>query len=239
MRILIADDEPLARERLASLIRESPEDEVCGLASTGKIALELVEKKRPDVVLLDIRMPDLDGLQVAREMARLEPPPVIIFTTAYEQHALAAFEVHAVDYILKPVRRDRLGDALNRVRVGRNKEYQAHHEGTRRHFCAHSHHGLLLVAVDEVIYLQAELKYVTVRYPAGGALIENSLKSLESEFSERFIRIHRNALVAKSQLSGLVRAADGRMLVMFKTIDDRLEISRRHVAGIKELVRSL
>ncbi|APZ41748.1 LytR/AlgR family response regulator transcription factor [Acidihalobacter ferrooxydans] len=239
MRVLIVDDEMLARERLKTLLGESAEDEVCGEASNGAMALEVAAECHPEVVLLDIRMPGVDGLQAARELARLHPPPAVIFTTAYEQHALAAFETRAVDYLLKPVRRERLAEALDRVRERHSTPARSAPAEGRAHICARGHKRVELIPIDDVIYLQAGQKYVTVRHRDGEALIDEPLKALEAEFGERFMRIHRNALVAREHLAGLERDRSGQLYVAFKGIDDRLEVSRRHAAIVRERVLTL
>lgn len=239
MRVLIVDDEQLARERLKALIADNGEDEICGEAGTGTAALEQAASCRPEVVLMDIRMPGLDGLDAARELAKLHPPPAVIFTTAYDQHALAAFETRAVDYLVKPVRRERLQEALSRVRERLESTPPAAGTNGRAHICARGRKRVELVPIEDVIYLQAEQKYVTVRHLGGEVLIEEPLKALEKEYADRFTRIHRNALVAKEYISGLERDRNGHLYVTFKNIDDRLEVSRRHAADLRELVLKL
>ena len=238
MRILIVDDELPARERLKALVADGGKHEVCGEADNGARALQVAAECRPQVVLMDIRMPGMDGLDAARELAKLDPPPAVIFTTAYEQHALAAFERRALDYLLKPVRRERLEEALDRVRE-RPTPVSANPAPGRSHICARAHKRIELVPIDDVIYLQAEQKYVTVRHRGGEVLIEEPLKALEAEFGERFTRVHRNALVARAYIAGLERDGGGRLYVTFKDIDDRLEVSRRHASSLRELVLTL
>jgi two-component system response regulator AlgR len=240
MRVMIVDDELPARERLKALLTDSGEDEVCGEASTGETALRIAAECRPEVILMDIRMPGMDGLETARELAKLHPAPAVVFTTAYDQHALAAFETRAVDYLLKPVRRERLEEALDRVRERNNSTSSAptEHPG-RAHICARGRKRVELVPIEDVIYLQAEQKYITVRHPEGEVLIEEPLKALETEFGDRFTRIHRNALVAREYISGLERDRAGHLYVTFKHIDDRLEVSRRHAAALRELILKL
>lgn len=238
MRILIVDDEMPARERLKALVADGGEHEVCGEADNGAKALEVAAECDPQIVLMDIRMPGMDGLDAARELAKLSHPPAVIFTTAYEQHALAAFETRALDYLLKPVRRERLEEALNRVRE-RVMPTPAVSLPGRSHICARAHKRIELVPVEDVIYLQADQKYVTVRHRGGEVLIEEPLKALEAEFGERFTRVHRNALVARAYIAGLERDQGGHLYVSFKEIDDQLEVSRRHAASLRELVLNL
>ncbi|MEJ2480332.1 MAG: LytTR family DNA-binding domain-containing protein [Acidihalobacter sp.] len=239
MRVMIVDDELPARERLKALIADSGDDEVCGEAANGEEALRAAGECRPEVVLMDIRMPGMDGLDAARELAKLHPPPAVVFITAYDQHALAAFETRAVDYLLKPVRRERLEEALDRVRERSGAAQAPTEQPGRAHICARGRKRVELVPIEDVIYLQAEQKYITVRHRDGEVLIEEPLKALEAEFGDRFTRVHRNALVARDYISGLERDRLGHLYVTFKHIDDRLEVSRRHAAALRELVLKL
>lgn len=244
MRLLIVDDETLARSRLRGLVEQLDGWEVAGEAVNGRDALALIERERPDVVLLDIRMPGMDGLEAARHMAQLEDPPAVIFTTAYGDHALAAFEAEAVDYLLKPIRRERLAQALDRARRPTRAVLAALHsevieERARTHLCARFRGALELVPVTEVIYFQADQKYVTVRHKGGSVLIEESLKALEEEFGERFLRIHRNALVAEAYMAGLESDGTSQAAIVFRDINDRLEVSRRHLPAVRRRLRDL
>lgn len=245
MRIMIVDDEPLARERMKALLADCGEYTLCGEASNGEEALIKAAYCHPDIILMDIRMPGVDGITVARQLAELSDAPAVIFTTAYNQHALSAFEAQAVDYLLKPVRRERLQEALNKAQRLTKPQLaniqQATHalEQGRRHLCARFRGRLELVPIEEVYYLLAEHKYVTVRYYRGEVLIEESLKALEEEFSNRFLRIHRNALVARTQITGLQRDNRGRLIVRFKHIEDKLEVSRRHASEVREAIQHL
>ncbi len=245
MRVLIVDDEALARDRLRSLLETLPDCEVVGEAAGGREALELAQRLQPDVVLLDIRMPGMDGLEAARHLGTLERPPAIVFATAYGDYALEAFDAQAVDYVLKPVRRERLERALaqaRRLTQAQVAELEAAHGGApraRTHICARLRGNLQLVPVAEVYYFQADQKYVTVRHRGGEVLIEESLKSLEREFGERFVRVHRNALVAAAYLAGMERTPEGRCYVRLKGIEDRIEVSRRHVPGLRRRLKAL
>src|SRR5687767_5047837 len=244
MRILIADDEPLARERLAAMIAELPNTELVGIACDGREAVTLAVEREAEVVLLDIAMPELDGLEAARHLSHFDPAPAVIFCTAYDAHALAAFEASAVDYLLKPVRRERLALALERAQryTGERARTMSAHlrEPVRRtHLCARLRGGLKLVPVSDVAYFLAEDKYVLVRHDGGEVLIEESLKALEDEFAERFVRIHRNCLVAIDRLAGMERHADGRVFVEVRGSTTPLEVSRRNLPGLRKLVKSL
>ena len=241
MRVLIVDDEPLARERLRRQVEALPEASVAGEAANGVETLREVERLRPDVVLLDIRMPVMDGLEAARHLGRLETPPAVVFTTAYGEHALEAFDRHAVDYLVKPIRAERLAAALAhcaRVTRAQLSALSGEESGrARTHLCARRHGDLVTVPIEEVIFLQADQKYVRVVYPDGELLIEESLKTLQDEFAGRFVRIHRNALVARGALRALVH--DGALLrVELRGSDERLEVSRRNAAALRTLLRA-
>ena len=238
MKVLVVDDEALARERLRALVLELPGTEVVGEAANGLDALRRCSELTPDVVLLDIRMPGADGLEAARHLAGFERPPAVSFTTAFGEHALEAFDAQAVDYLVKPVRRNRLEQALARAaRLTQAQLAALHPEGGRTHLSARRQGEIELIPVEEVLYLQADQKYVTVRHREGEALIEDSLKTLEEEFDDRFIRVHRGALVARAALAGLERGDDGVCRVRLRGCTERLEVSRRHLAELRQLLR--
>lgn len=238
MKVLVVDDEALARERLVRLLNDLPEVEPVGEAANGRETLEQVAALQPDVVLLDIRMPEMDGLEAARHLAALPYPPAVIFTTAYSDHALEAFETSAVGYLLKPIRADKLAAALDKAqRLTRAQVQELEPEqATRNQICIRQRGKLELVPVSDIRYFQADNKYVTVRASGGDFLIEESLKSLEDEFAETFVRIHRNALVARRFIRGVEKDDEGQCRVILQGVDERLEISRRHVAGVKALL---
>jgi two-component system response regulator AlgR len=241
MRIVIADDEPLARDRLRALLAEQPGIEVVAEAEDGESALHACADLKPDLVLLDIAMPGIDGLEAARHLAAFEPRPAVVFCTAYDAHALSAFDAQAIDYLVKPVRAERLAAALDRARTfaaGRERAVSA--SGQRRtHLCARIRGSLRLIPIEDVHYLQAEEKYVVVHHVRGEDLIEESLKSLEEEFGERFVRIHRNCLVARHELVELKRAPDGHVQAVLRHGQAPLEVSRRCVSALRETVRHL
>ncbi len=243
MNILITDDEPLARARLRNLIGEiGQEAHIVGEASNGKEALLLSNQLKPDVILLDIRMPGIDGLEAAAHLAAYEPAPAVIFTTAYGDHALAAFEANAIDYLLKPIRKQRLEQALKKAhRLKASQLLNLHQRGgkteARSHICAHSRGTLHLIPIEEIICCRAEHKYVTVYYRGGEILIEKALKSLEQEFVEYFLRIHRNTLVARPFLAGMEKDKQGRYHVVLRDSPERPEVSRRHTGTIRRTLR--
>ncbi len=245
MRVLIVDDEALARTRMRALLAEidQPATEVVGEAADGRAAIELCDQLQVQVVLLDISMPVMDGLEAARHLATGENPPAIIFCTAYDEHALAAFEARAIDYLVKPVRAERLRSALDRAEKLSIDDRRAPSSGlgnrSRSHLCARVRGNLRLVAINEISYLLAEDKYVVVHSDQGEVLIEESLKTLEQEFPDQFVRIHRNCLIAVERLQGLDRDADGNLQARVQGAPRPLEISRRCLPAIRALVKHL
>lgn len=240
MRVLIADDEAPARERLRRLILEiGPPWRLVAEAADGTEALAACGAQTIDVALLDIRMPRVDGLACARALQGLATPPAVIFVTAYDEHALAAFDAHAVDYLLKPIRRDRLEAALARARSLTRAQLSALDQAREEpeYLVATYRGGITRIAVDDVLYLRAEQKYVVARQASGEALLEESLRSLEERLGDRFVRIHRNALVARDAVTGLEKDAAGSCHVRLRGIPDRLEVSRRHLPEIRAWVR--
>lgn len=243
MKILLADDEMPARSRLSDLIGAlgSP-FEVVGEAKNGREVVIFNDSLQPDIVLLDIRMPVMDGIEVARELAKLARPPAIIFTTAYEAHALEAFEVSAVDYLLKPIRKTRLKSSLmkaaafNRSRWEALEQAMAEERVVRKKICVKVRNDLQLIPVSEIGIFRAGDKYVTIFEGGQEWLIEDSLKSLEKEFGQAFARVHRNALVARSKIKGLERAPDGHYFVLLDGFEEKVEVSRRHLSAVRALL---
>ncbi|UHQ22980.1 LytTR family DNA-binding domain-containing protein [Lysobacter sp. 5GHs7-4] len=242
MRVVIADDEPLARERLRTLLAEQHGVEVVAEAADGQHALHACAEHQPDLVLLDIAMPGIDGLEAARHLAAFEPRPAVVFCTAYDAHALSAFEAEAIDYLVKPVRAERLSAALERVRTfaaGRERGGEVAPGQRRTHLCARLRGSLRLIPIEDVHYLHAEEKYVIVHHARGEDLIEESLKSLEDEFGERFVRIHRNCLVARHEIVELKRSPDGHVQAVLRHGKQPLEVSRRCVSALRETLKHL
>jgi len=243
MNILIVDDEKPARDRLRRLIGGLGDYEVVAEARNGNEAVELSEMFEADIVLLDIRMPVMDGLEAARHIVKSDNPPAVIFTTAFSDHALEAFETHAIDYLLKPVKVERLQQALsactrsNRAQLGERIDELGKNE-VRRHICARVRGNLVLIPLQDIYYFHAEQKYVTVRHSEGEVLIEEPLKSLEQEFAEDFHRIHRNALVRIDRVAGMKNNPEGHQ-IFFNDIEDKMEVSRRHLPGVRKILKSL
>jgi len=242
IRVLVVDDEPLARRRLVRLLGELPDCSVAGEAGNGREAVHAAERLQPDVVLLDIRMPGMDGLEAARHLDGLTVPPAVVFTTAYEEHALDAFERNAVAYLLKPIRRERLAEALVRCQRVNRAQLSTLEPGSavqaRTHLCARRAGDLVMVPIDDVLFFKADQKYVRVRYRDGEVLIEESLKALQDEFGETFVRIHRGALLRRTALRELVHDTAGVLRVVIDGSDERLEVSRRHAAALRALLRA-
>ena len=239
LKVLIVDDEPPARERLRGLLTEIGDVDVIGEAATGAEALSCVHDLAPDVLLLDVRMPGMDGLETARHLNVLDEPPAVIFTTAYDQYAVEAFEAHAVGYLLKPVRKEQLAAALTRAgRLTRAQLQTLAAAGTRRsHLAARRRDGLRLIPLEEVQYFLSDQKYTTVRHLGGEDLIEDSLRLLESDFGASFVRIHRNALVGVKYLERIERAAEGQYFVRLRGCEAPLRVSRRMAGELKERFR--
>ena len=242
LKILIVDDEPPARERLRSLLVEIADTEVVGEAVNGQQSLERAHELAPDVVLLDVRMPGMDGIEVARHLNALEEPPAVIFTTAFDEYAVNAFEAHAVGYLLKPIRKEKLAAALERAGRLTRPQLQkiaaaANSDKRRTHIAARRREGLRLIAVDDVQFFLAEQKYTTVRHVNGEDLIEDSLRALEEEFNDGFVRIHRNALVSVRYLERIERNAEGQYFVRLRGCDAPLQVSRRMAGELRERFR--
>ncbi|HEX3097635.1 MAG TPA: LytTR family DNA-binding domain-containing protein [Usitatibacter sp.] len=242
-RILIADDEAPARARLRDLLDECRERlplTIVDEARNGREALEVLNREKVDVVLLDIRMPEIDGLEAARHIAGMANPPAIIFTTAFDTYAIKAFEVNAIDYLLKPIRVERLLAALAKARAAApvsREALDAAANQPRRHLSVHERGKIHLVPVADILYLRAELKYVTVRTVEREFLVEESLTRLEEEFGEAFVRVHRNCLVARTAVAGFERNAEeseSGWAVVIKGTGEKLPLSRRQHHVVKQ-----
>jgi two-component system response regulator AlgR len=247
LRIVIADDEAPARSRIRDLLEDCAATfalEVVGEAANGRTLIDLLQRTPADVVLLDIRMPEMDGIEAAQHIQKLPDPPSVIFTTAYDAYALKAFELHAVDYLLKPIRLRRLHDALTRVRSITPLSLDVLQQLTpeaRRHLSVQERGRLVLVPVDKILFMRAELKYVTIRTAEREHLLEESLTRLEQEFHEKFVRIHRSCLVARDHIESFERGgeegSESGWVVKLRGLDERLPVSRRQQHVMKEFGR--
>lgn len=243
IKVLIADDETPARNRLRELLGDIEHTRLIGEAKNGQEVINLATENQVDLVLLDIRMPQMDGIEAAGHLQKLATPPAIIFITAYDAYAVQAFDMNALDYLLKPIRLERLQAAidkasrLSQAQVSALKPMQ----NQRSHFSVVERGRVLLVPIDEVIYLRAELKYITVRTKEREYLIEDSLTSIEQEFGNRFIRLHRNCLVAQNSIMGYERRqqtdGESHYVALLREVPETVAVSRRQQHVLKELLR--
>jgi len=244
---MIVDDEAPARRRLRELLDDCTGAlplAIVGEAANGREAMEILHAVTSDLVLTDIHMPEMDGLELARHLLKLQQPPVVIFTTAFHEHALQAFDVSAIDYLMKPVRMQRLLAALQKVprlkplSVAKLEELPA---SSRRFLSVTERSRVVLVPIDEIIYLKAELKYITIRTAQREFLLEESLTKLEEEFGPRFIRVHRNCLVAREAIRGFERCVgdegDAHWEVVLNGVAETLPVSRRQQYVVREIGR--
>lgn len=247
LRILIVDDEAPARVRLRDVLADCASEvafEVVGEAANGRAALDLLNATTVDLVLLDIRMPEMDGIELAQHIQKLSEPPAIVFTTAYDVYAIRAFELHAVDYLLKPIRAARLLETMKRVRSISAVSVESLREMSERapaFLSAHERGRIHLIPIEDVIYLKAELKYVTVRTAQREYVIEDALARLEQEYTERFVRVHRNCLIARNAIRGFERTrveGESSWLVLLNGCDERLPVSRRQYHIVREFGKS-
>ncbi len=244
LTVYVVDDEAPARHRIKELLGDCNAQlalELVGEASNGREALDQLSTLHADVVLVDIRMPQMDGLELAQHLNKLERPPVIVFTTAYDNYAIQAFELHAIDYLLKPIRLGRLFEALTRARTAvpvKSEVLQELMPEARKNLSIQERGKILLVPIEKVLYLRAELKYITVRTVEREYLVEEPLGSLEKEFANRFVRIHRNCLIAKEEIESFEKmgeeGADLHWTVKLKGLEEKLPISRRQQFMVKE-----
>ncbi len=238
IQVLVVDDEQLARERLMRLIDSLEGYQTCGEACNGEQALTQINQTDPDIVLLDIRMPGMDGMEAAQQIAKLEMPPAIIFCTAYDEYAISAFKVQAVDYLLKPVRKEALEQALaqsgrlNKVQLSGSQTAQQQGDATP-YLIAKTWRGSELIDITHIHYFMADQKYVTVHHKNGETVIDNTLKELESDYSPRFLRIHRNSLVNTDFIEALIRTSAGHYVIRLKEHIGEVAVSRRHVNDVK------
>jgi two-component system response regulator AlgR len=240
LNILIADDEAPARNRMRDLLSEIKNVAIVAEAKNGKEAIELAQTTKPDLMLLDIRMPLMDGIEAAQHAQKLEPKPHIIFTTAFDAYAIKAFDLNAIDYLLKPIRLERLQTAIDKAHTLKPLQIEALKpiQKIRSHLSIHERGRVLLVPIDMIIYLRAELKYITVRTAEREYLIEESLTHLETEFGERFIRLHRNCLVAPHFIAGYEKRMnqdnEQQWVAILKEIPETVAISRRQQHLVRE-----
>ncbi|KKM89124.1 hypothetical protein LCGC14_1251810 [marine sediment metagenome] len=241
--ILIVDDEPLARERLRRLAEDLPDYQVCGEAADGESTLARVAELQPDILLLDIRMPGVDGLEVASRLSQLSNPPAIIFCTAYDIYAIQAFDVQAIAYLLKPVRKIALAEALaragrvNRVQLqvlAREHTGKSANQPEDEQMAVRTHRGTELIDIAGIRYCQADQKYVTIYHSRGETVSDYTLKDLETAYPRQLLRIHRNTLVGARFVQALKRTPAGHNLVLLRENLGELQVSRRHASSVRQ-----
>lgn len=242
MKVLVVDDEPLARQRLIRFLDTMTMVGAVYEAENGLVAIDQVNRYQPDLLLLDIRMPGINGLAVARHLSQMVEPPAIIFCSAFEEHALDAIKVQAIDYLLKPVRLPELEGAIRRAKkINRLQAAQLvasePDNAVRTHLTIHSHRGLELVSVEAVVFFRAEQKYIQVMTREHEYLLDEPLKGLEVEFARGFVRIHRNALVAKNAIERLGKDSAGQALIWLAGVAEPLPVSRRHLGQVKQALK--
>lgn len=239
MKILVVDDESLARERMLRLLAAIVPDAEIFEAGSGEQALELAAARQPDLLLLDIRMPGMDGLEVASHLLSQPQAPAIVFCTAYDQYALDALDKQAAAYLLKPVREEKLRRAIERAGRANRMQIAGLQEGDagRIHIVSETHKGVEMVAIDEIRCFIAEQKYVRAVHPDGSLLIQDTLKELEQELGDQFVRVHRNALVALAHIVGLRRDSEEGWRVELAEVQESPSVSRRHLGKLKEQLR--
>ncbi|ACT47078.1 LytR/AlgR family response regulator transcription factor [Methylotenera mobilis] len=248
LNIVIADDEAPARSRLRTLLGDIPHTQIMAEARNGKELLEVVNQASDthtaaNIVLLDIRMPEMDGIEAAQHLQKLPQPPAIIFTTAYDNYAIQAFDISAVDYLLKPIRLERLQTALQKARALQPSQLETLTplSPQRTHLSINERGRILLVPINEIIYLRAELKYITVRTAEREYLIEESLSHLEQEFSHIFTRLHRNCLAANAYILGYEKRhhdehAEKQWVALLKHVPETISVSRRQQHLIRQTI---
>jgi two-component system response regulator AlgR len=235
--VLIADDEPLARERIRRLVEALPGYRVCGEAADGESSLKQVAELEPDILLLDIRMPGMDGMEAASRLSQLANPPALIFCTAYDHYAIQAFDVQAIAYLLKPVRKEALADALARAgRINRVQLQALNGQAAQNQeqLAVRTHRGTELIDLSEILYCEADQKYVTIHHTRGETVCDYTLKELENSYPSTLLRIHRNTLVGVRFIQALKRTPDGHNLVVLRDGQGELPVSRRHTSNVRQ-----
>ena len=248
LNIMLIEDDMIEVMKLNRTIASLQLNHKITEAGNGEDALKLLEQKDrlPDIILLDIRMPEMDGVRCAQELAKLEHPPAIIFVTAYDHYAIAALKANAIGYLLKPANKDELLEALNKAKnlnAAQLNEIRKLEDPTarpiREHIAARTHRGGELIKLKDIYYFAADQKYVKVRHKDGMVLIDETLKELEQEFDDRLFRVHRNAIINLSYLDFLETLDAGQYQIRFKGIDETLAVSRRHLPALRDKIQSM
>lgn len=243
--VFIVDDEELARERLKRIIESFDQYQVIGEAENGDQALQDIPDYKPDITLLDIRMPGTDGLSVAYTLTQLPQSPAIIFCTAYDDYAISAFKYNAIGYLLKPVRKEELLQALNnsqklnQLQLKQAEDQIASSNLKPKNFVANTWQGQEVIPFDSIYFFKSDHKYLTIIHKNGETLSDQTLKDLEKAYPELLIRVHRNTLVNKVHIGSLLKDQDGHYSVKIKHSEHHVPVSRRHTSDIKAFLATL
>lgn len=242
LRVLLVDDEALARARLRVLLADcrAPSADVLAEAATAVQAITAIRQQAFDVILLDVRMPGMDGVQLAQAIASMPEAPAVVFVTAHAEHAVQAFEVQAVDYLTKPVRLERLQQALQKVERLAQINIGLQPDLIGEVLIIQDRGRTERVPLAEVLYLKAELKYITVRTATHSYIFDGALSELEEKYAAHFMRVHRNALIARRAVRALVKHFDAEegegWAVRLSGIDELLAVSRRQLSAVREAI---
>ncbi len=247
MNVLIVDDEPLARDRLKRMVNDTQKWRVVAEAANGQEAVALCDHTQPDVILMDVRMPKMDGVTAAKQIAQAKNAPAIIFCTAYNDYGVDAINAQAAGYLLKPVRQENLLIALEKARQVNKLQLMSLEAANdsdcslkqRAHITSRSRRGIQMVPLEEIRVFLADHKYVTAYHSGGEILIDDTLKELAAEYPDKLLRIHRNALVALRHVQGMERNEDGVHCVRLTEIDHLPPVSRRHLPKVRKLLQNL
>lgn len=247
MNVLIVDDEPLARDRLKRMVNDTEKWHVVAEAANGEEAVALSDRTQPDVILMDVRMPEMDGVTAAKQIAQAKNAPAIIFCTAYDDYGVEAIDAQAAGYLLKPVRQENLLIALEKARQVNKLQLMSLEAANdsdcslkqRAHITSRSRRGIQMVPIEEIRVFLADHKYVTAYHSGGEILIDDTLKELEAEYPDKLLRIHRNALVALRHVQGMERNEDGVHCVRLTEVETLPQVSRRHLPRVRKLLQNL
>lgn len=241
--VLLVDDEVLARERLKRLLQDERDYHICGEAENGEQAISRISELRPDLAILDIRMPGIDGLQVAEHICTMTPAPAIIFCTAYDEYAIKAFQYQAIAYLLKPIRKEDLLSALKsagKLSQLQIKQLQAQTDSNEQSptFLARTWQGMEVIHMEDIFYFRADHKYVTLVHKGGETLTDQSLKQIEDEYPDQLLRTHRNTIVNRFHIKSMQRNSAGHYLLNLSE-QHQVQVSRRMVSEVKEALNKL
>ena len=241
MNVLVVDDEDNARERLSLMIENFPDCHVVGKAHDGIESVFMVDSMPVDLVLMDIRMPRMNGIEAARHISSTEKPPIIIFVTAFAEHALDAFHVHAENYLLKPVRRESLLRALEHTQRNTRhliREPDSFSDKMKSYICCHTGKNMELIPLSNIYMLRSEEKYSVIYHSRGKSIVDRSLISFEEEYATKLLRVHRNTLVNKAYVKSLLCSGSGNYFLTVKNMDRQIRVSRRNLCAIRNFMKN-